>query len=187
MNIIGINCSHRKNSNSELFLDYVLEKLSEKNSVEKFNLLDLKIDCRGCESCFENFKFHNDDLVKLHEKMLLADLIIIASPTYFGMPSGLAKTLMDRTNSIWLERGFKGKIGAIIVNGASNFGAIEINAKNITHFFHDHEMLSVPFYACFNNSIENENEKFSLADKKVTDGLDKLLDEIIGLLNKIKF
>ncbi len=185
MKIFGINCSHRKDSNSEHFLDYVLEKLKEKFYVEKVNLLGTKIECGGCESCFADFKYHRDELANVHEKMLDANLIIISSPTYFGMPSNLAKILMDRTNSIWLEKGLKGKTGAIIVNGASRFGAIELNAKNIQHFFYDHEMINVPFYACFNNSIKHSDEKFpNPLPKELTDPLDKLAQEITNLLNR---
>lgn len=186
MHILGLNCSHRKESNSSLFLDYLLNSLSDNNySTEKINLLDLKIDCQGCESCFADFRNHHDDLTILHEKMLKAEIIVISSPTYFGMPSNLAKTLMDRTNSIWLEKGFKGKMGAIIVNGASRFGAIEICANNIMHFFHDHEMINVPFYACFNNSIKHPNEKFpNPLPKDLTDPLEKLSKEINSLIKR---
>jgi len=186
MHILGINCSHRKTSNSELFLDYLLKSLSSNFSVEKVNLLDLKIDCRGCESCFSDFRNHDDDLVGVHEKMLKANVIIMSSPTYFGMPSNLAKVLMDRTNSIWLEKGLKGKMGAVIVNGASRFGAIEQNAKNIVHFFHDHEVINVPFYTCFNNSIKHPHERFpDPLPKDLTDPLDKLSIEIKTLADII--
>lgn len=179
MNVVGLSCSHRKNSNSEHLLDYLLKSLGDNFSTEKINLLDLKIDCRGCESCFADFRHHKDDLTEAHEKMLKANVIVVSSPTYFGMPSNLAKVLMDRTNSIWLEKGFKGKIGAVIVNGASRFGAIEQNAKNITHFFHDHEMVNTPFYACFNNSIKHSEERFpDPLPKELTDPLDKLSKEI---------
>lgn len=186
MHILGLSCSHRQNSNSELLLDYLLKTLSGSFSVEKVNLLDLQIDCRGCESCFADFRSHGDDLVAVHKKMLKADAVVLSSPTYFGMPSNLAKVLMDRTNSIWLEKGFKGKIGAVVVNGASRFGAIEQNAKNIVHFFHDHEMINVPFYACFNNSIKHPHERFpDPLSKGLTDPLDKLSGEITALLRLV--
>ncbi len=186
MYILGLNCSHRKDSNSELLLDYLLKSLSNKFSIEKINLLDLKINCRGCELCFSDFRHHKDGLAEVHEKMLRASVIVISSPTYFGMPSNLAKVLMDRTNSIWLEKGFKGKVGAVIVNGASRFGAIEVNAKNIEHFFHDHEMINASFYACFNNSIKHTHERFpNPLPEDLTSLLDKLSKEISALLTSL--
>lgn len=162
MKIIGINCSHRRASNSEALLDCLFERLSDDFACEKVNVLDLKIDCLGCESCFVDYEHHKDDLAKLYENMLGSDVIVFSSPTYFGMPSGLGKVVMDRSSRIWLDRGFKGKLGAVIVNGASTFGAIELNAKNIAHFCYDHEMITVPFFACFNNSFSYPDEKFPL-------------------------
>lgn len=186
MDVIGINCSHRQQSNSGLFLDYVLKVLENSFAVKKVNALDLKISCLGCESCYANFRHHEDGLAELHEQMLKAKVIIFSSPTYFGMPSTLAKVIMDRTNAIWLERGFKDKLGAVIVNGAAEFGAIEMNAKNFVHFFHDHEMINVPFYVCFNQSIRYLNERFpSPLTKEISEPLDKLAQEIIRLSSRL--
>ena len=183
--IIGISGSHRSDSNANRLLGYALEKLSDKHTTELVSLLDIDIACRGCDACFADYAFHKDALALVHERMLKADAFVISSPTYFGMPSGLTKTLMDRTNSIWLAKLFKGKIGAAIVSGASRFGAIEMNAKNILHFFHDHEMICVPFYACFNSAIKHDHERFPepLA-MAFTEPLDKLVAEIDALLSR---
>lgn len=179
MNVVGINCSQRKESNSEKLLDYVLDKLSGRFAVEKVNALELSVACNGCESCFADFCFHADGIAQLHNKMLQADVIIYSSPTYFGMPPVLAKIIMDRTNQIWLERGFKGKLGAVIINGASPFGAIELNAKNFMHFCYDHEMITVPFYACFNNSFSFAGERFPYPfSEEFAAPLDKLVRDI---------
>ena len=179
MNILGINASLRARSNSERLLAYVLDALRDQHAVSVVHLRDLKLSCLGCESCYADASFHDDGLFSVYERIESADLLVVASPTHFGMPSVLLKILMDRSNALWLAEKFKGKLGAVIVNGASRFGGIELCAKNIQHYFYDCGMFSVPYYACFNSSLNHSEERFPEplpAELRVP--LDKLAEEI---------
>jgi len=181
MNLVAINGSHRKESNSELLLDYVLKNVKSNFSIDKINLADVNLECVGCKKCHADAFIHSD-LTEIYSKMLQADIIIFSTPTYFGMPSALMKILMDRSNALWLERKLKGKIGAAITNGAGTFGGIELNAKAILHYFHDNEMISVPFYSCFNESKQHDDERYPKElPKKFVKPLDKLCSEIVSL------
>ncbi|MFA9377711.1 MAG: flavodoxin family protein [Lachnotalea sp.] len=82
---------------------FVNNILSEINKIEKIDyeiltLNDLCIKpCIGCHSCFKNgYCNQNDDLFFLKEKILAADLFVIAAPVYMhGMP-GEMKNIIDR-------------------------------------------------------------------------------------------
>ena len=42
-----------------------------------------------------------DDMNEVYPKLLTADVIVLATPSYFEMPSGLLKNFLDRTVAIW--------------------------------------------------------------------------------------
>ena len=108
MKIIGISGSPRK-GNSEWMLARLLEKISG-HGVEVESLLLRKMDirrCKGCLACEEGGKERQgicrikDDMQDVYPKLLAADGIILASPVYFEMLSGLLKDFLDRTCPIW--------------------------------------------------------------------------------------
>lgn len=81
--ILGINASPRSNSNSRLFLDYVVNAIDFSpdytvNSLQ-VDLKDLSIDCLGCEACYENLKYHQDGISDVCEKMQRADIILYSN------------------------------------------------------------------------------------------------------------
>ncbi|OGO06489.1 MAG: iron-sulfur protein, partial [Chloroflexi bacterium RBG_13_57_8] len=43
----------------------------------------------------------NDDMPGVYPKLLAADVIVLATPGYFEMLSGLLKNFLDRTVAIW--------------------------------------------------------------------------------------
>lgn len=74
-----------------------------KESLNKVELLELKGKninyCLGCNTCQRNdgrcvFK---DDVSEILDKMMQADVIVLASPIYFYSITGQMKTLIDRS------------------------------------------------------------------------------------------
>jgi multimeric flavodoxin WrbA len=63
--------------------------------------------CLGCLACEEGGKNRpgickiKDDMNQIYPKLLAADAIVLASPGYFEMLSGLLKNFLDRTCAIW--------------------------------------------------------------------------------------
>lgn len=79
---------------------------------------------RGCRACYQCFKTKNsrcgqgDEIFNTClEKMLLADAIILGSPTYFTDVSAEMKALLDRAGLVAVANGglFRRKIGAAVV------------------------------------------------------------------------
>jgi len=184
MYILAINGSHRTNSNSEAFLDYILQKFGPEHTTEKINLLEKDIKfCNACEKCIKTEKCElADDMSEIYEKLLRADVLIFATPTYYGMPSARLKNFMDRTDCYIYNKKLKKKIGAVITSGAGVFAGIELCAKNVRHFFDAHDMYNVPVYCCFNNTKDFESHRFPKPlGPDITSKLDELQEYIMGM------
>jgi multimeric flavodoxin WrbA len=123
MKAIAINGSPRRGGNTEILLREVLEPLHEAGWETEFIQLGGK-PIRGCRACYGCFKTKNarcaqNDRVfnACMEKMLLADAIILGSPTYFTDVSTEMKALLDRAGLVAVANGglFRRKIGAAVI------------------------------------------------------------------------
>ncbi len=74
---------------------------------ERMTGADVHIDyCRSCNSCFRTGICPldaGDDMKKLKEKMLAADILFFGSPVYLWQMSGMAKSVLDRIG-YWAHR-----------------------------------------------------------------------------------
>lgn len=99
--VLILEGSPRPNGNSCILSDefaHGAEKAG--NSVEKIQLSREKLSgCLGCNACYRNegVCVQKDDMEKIQAKMLEADVIVLASPTYFYSVTAQMKTLIDRT------------------------------------------------------------------------------------------
>jgi multimeric flavodoxin WrbA len=76
------------------------------HKAEKIFLKDKKINyCTGCGTCLNEGKKcpQKDDMAEVLEKMIAADVIVMATPVYFYTMCGQMKTLIDRTCSRYTE------------------------------------------------------------------------------------
>lgn len=123
MKVVAFNGSARKESNTGIMINYVLDELrTEGIETEVFNLSGKKIrGCIACRKCFENkdrrCSVKNDVLNDCIEKMLEADGILLGSPTYFTDVSTEMKALIDRSGYVARanEEMLKRKVGAAVV------------------------------------------------------------------------
>jgi multimeric flavodoxin WrbA len=145
--IIGIDCSPRASSNSGRMLGEVLRSLERDRRVkvvEQVRLADERIDCLGCEQCYQTFGYHGDGIDRVLSLMKESDVILMATPTCFGMPPALGVVLLDRSDPLWRDgQQLKGKLGAVIVDGATDPAddpSVRQCADNMIKFFEQHEM-----------------------------------------------
>lgn len=121
-NILIISSSPRKGGNSDLLCDAWREGASSAgHRVEKIRLADLEIrPCRGCGVCEAPGKacLQQDDMPALLDKMLAADVVVLASPVYFYSVCGQMKTFIDRTVARYRE--ITGKEFYFIVSAADD-------------------------------------------------------------------
>ena len=105
--VLIISSSPRRGGNSDLLCDRFMEGAREAGlEVEKVFLKDLKINyCTGCNRCYngEHPCPQRDDAAGVLEKMVAADVIVMATPVYFYTVCGQMKTLIDRCCARYTE------------------------------------------------------------------------------------
>ena len=106
-NVLILSGSPRLNGNSDLLCNEFMRGAQEAgHKVEKIRVATKKIGyCRACYFCrdHEGQCAVRDDMAEILEKMLKADIIVLASPVYFYSIDAQLKTVIDRTVARWLE------------------------------------------------------------------------------------
>jgi multimeric flavodoxin WrbA len=98
--VLILSGSPRKGGNSDILCDEFMKGAREAgNEVEKIFVAAKKINyCLGCGVCNSTKKcVQKDDMAEVLEKMVAADVIVLASPVYFYSIDGQLKTVIDRT------------------------------------------------------------------------------------------
>lgn len=98
--VLVLSASPRKGGNSDTLCDeFVRGALDAGNRAEKIFLRSRTINyCTGCGVCNTAHKcVQKDDMADILEKMIKADVIVMATPVYFYTMDAQMKTLIDRT------------------------------------------------------------------------------------------
>lgn len=105
-NVLIISSTPRKGGNSELLAEEFARGARETgNNVEIVYLRDKKIGfCKGCLACEETGRCaQKDDMPKLIEKVLDADVIVLATPVYFYTMCAQMKVFLDRLVPVYKQ------------------------------------------------------------------------------------
>jgi len=104
-NILLISSSPRKQGNSDILCDaFMRGAKGAGHHAEKIRLEEMDINyCTGCCSCIggKGSCAQQDDMAELHEKLLAADVLVLASPVYFRSFNAQMKTFIDRVCPIY--------------------------------------------------------------------------------------
>ncbi len=103
--VLILSGSPRKNGNSDILCDEFMKGAIEAgNEVEKIRIAEKNIGyCRACYACKNGPCAIKDDMTEVLQKMIDADVIVLASPVYFYSIDAQLKALIDRTVARWLE------------------------------------------------------------------------------------
>ena len=105
--VLVLSASPRKGGNSDLLCDqFILGAKEAGNPSEKIFLRDKEINyCLACDTCQGNGGDceQKDDMAEILDKMIEADVIVMATPVYFYTMNGQMKTLIDRTYARYTE------------------------------------------------------------------------------------
>ncbi len=104
--VLILSSSPRKGGNSDLLCDRFQQGAREAgHQAEKIFLREKDIRCcTGCGVCNNIHKcVQRDDMAEILEKMLEADVIVMATPVYFYAMCAQMKTLIDRTVPIYTQ------------------------------------------------------------------------------------
>ncbi len=147
MHVVALNGSARKDGNTAILLNLVIDELRKEGiKTELIQLAGQSIDgCRACYKCAQNKDrrcvVKKDILNDLLGKMEVADGILLGSPTYFSDVSAGMRAFIERcgfvarANDYMLQR----KVGAAVV-AVRRAGAIPaFNSMNL--FLHYMQMV----------------------------------------------
>jgi multimeric flavodoxin WrbA len=158
MKVIAISGSARKDGNTVILVQTVFAALEREGiQTELIQLAGQRVrGCAACYMCFENRDKRcviTDDITnRCIEKMLEADGILLASPTYFANVTPELMAVIDRAGMVAKANGemFRRKVGAAVV--AVRRGGANHVLNSINHFFFISQMI-VPGSSYWNFGI----------------------------------
>ena len=105
--VLILSGSPRKGGNSDILCDEFTRGAQEAgNEAEKIRVASKKVHpCSACYYCRDHggVCVHKDDMASILQKMIDADVIVLASPVYFYSINAQLKAVIDRTVARWLE------------------------------------------------------------------------------------
>ena len=107
MKFLAIWGSPRRGGNSEILLQAFIDGATQAGGeVELLALREHKISpCLEIYHCFKNGTCPiKDDMLPLYDKLLEADVVVLATPIFFYSVSAQAKAFIDRTQALWARR-----------------------------------------------------------------------------------
>ena len=158
MKVVAFNGSGRKDGNTAMLIEHAFKPLGA-NGIETEIVQLAGNTIRGCTACYkcvenqdQRCAITGDIINDCIAKMVEADGIILASPTYFADVTAEMKALIDRAGVVMRANGhlLKRKAGAAIV-AVRRGGAIHAY-DSINHFFLISQMI-VPGSSYWNIGI----------------------------------
>ena len=134
--VLILSSSPRRGGNSDtLCNEFMRGAIESGNEAEKVFLRDKTIHyCTGCSTCSLHGKPcpQKDDAAEIIEKMVAADVIVMATPVYFYTMSAQMKTLIDRCCGLYTE--MKNKEFYLIATAADGKYAMECTMNDMEGF-----------------------------------------------------
>jgi multimeric flavodoxin WrbA len=147
MKVIAFNGSARKEGNTSILLNLVLDELkAEGIETEIYSLAGKPVQgCIACYKCFEKknrrCNVEKDIINECIQKMDEADGILLGSPTYFADVSASMKALIERCGMVGRANAdmYNRKVGAAVV-AVRRAGGIHV-FNSLNYFFSINSMI----------------------------------------------
>ncbi len=190
MKVVAFNGSARKDGNTAVLLNAVLDELKNEGIGTELIQLGGKAlqGCIACYKCFENKNtrcaVEKDEMNLLIGKMREADGILLGSPTYFSDVSANIKAIIERCGMVARANGdmFRRKVGAGVV-AVRRAGATHV-LSSLNYFFLIGQMI-VPGSSYWNLGIGREPGEVR-NDKEGMQTMADLGKNMAWLIKKIK-
>ena len=104
--VLILSGSPRRGGNSDLLCDEFARGAAEAgHAVEKIRVAEKNIHaCTGCYACRACGACPvDDDMAEIMQKLIDADVLVLASPVYFYSIAAQLKTVIDRSVARWTE------------------------------------------------------------------------------------
>lgn len=160
--VLAFAGSPRRGGNSETLLDWVLAAMAKETgvTVEKIPLDTANINpCRGCNACQKlNKCVQRDGMDIVHDKIIAADITILAAPIFCMGIAAQAKMLIDRAQ-VFTSRKYVLKLPVVPVERkGKRLGIFLSTAGQDWSYVFD---AAVPSVKCFFNVIEVKDRDVS--------------------------
>ena len=170
--VLAFAGSPRRHGNSETLLDWVIDAMAQdpEVDVEKVVLVEANVNfCRGCNACEKlNRCVQRDGMDYLHDRIIDADVIILAAPIFCMGVCAQAKALIDRFQ-VFRSRKFvlrlpivpperKGKrLGIFLSTAGQNWDNVFDGAvPSVKYFFHVIEVKDKDIYYLMVNNVDEK-------------------------------
>lgn len=166
-NILVINGSPNIHGNTSKILEKILDGIE----VGRYNIINVDcyklninpcIDCKFCskvESCCSI----KDDMEEIYKYIKEADIVILASPMYFGMFPSTVKALIDRCQVIWSEKfihrmnSYKHKVGILVFDAGSKWNNMFLPMETISRYFFNTINCDIEYKLYISNTDKNKD------------------------------
>ena len=121
MKTIVLHGSPRKNGNSDTLAENFLQGMNEGvlKETKHFYTNEMSIrPCQGCLSCAnadEKSCIIKDDMQEIYSTFIEADVIVFATPMYWGYITAQLKTVIDRMEALVMWDHFKNKTFVVLI------------------------------------------------------------------------
>ena len=125
LTVLGLAGSPRRDGNTRILLDRVLEGARHRGAAVVFvDLCRLDIaPCIACDGCWEHEGcVVQDDYQSVYERLVAADRIVLASPIYFMGLTAQAKNFVDRAQCLWALKYVQRKTIPAPSGGGARYG-----------------------------------------------------------------
>ena len=102
-NIVIISSSMRKGNSDILCDEFEKGAKNAGNNITRINIREYNIKfCSACSDCYNVGRcIHKDDMNNFYEAIKNSDILVFATPIYFGSISGSLKVFIDRLYPIY--------------------------------------------------------------------------------------
>ena len=138
MNILVLHGSARRHGDTDTLAEHFVRGMDSEasNDVTHFFPIDMNIaHCRACLQCSKTGRcVINDDMQDVYPALLSAEVVVLATPMFWGYMTSQLKTLFDRLEAVVGERYFGNKDFVLLTGYRGYYGSMVEWMERITGF-----------------------------------------------------
>ena len=139
MNIVVLHGSAHRNGDTDTLAEHFLRGTDEHGQHEVTHFIPSDMDIAHCRACMECAKgggcVIQDDMQAVYPVFRDADVVVIATPMFWGYMTSQLKTLFDRLEAVVSERHFGNKDFVLLIGYRHYYGSMIEWLERITAGF----------------------------------------------------
>ncbi len=163
IHVLALNTSPKSKGNTSALLQEAIKGCESVGATtENISIKGKKLTpCQGCSVCQSGKSCPlQDDVPEILQKMQTADVILLASPTFFYNVTAQCKIIMDRSYAVQPLNG--NKVSGIFITAGSMGTSAAVNSCNM--FFTVHGITSAGYVSSLGKTQDNSKAMQSAYD-----------------------